>query len=59
MRYVTEVPDDDPSLGFLRVLGDDGSADPATDPRLPVETLLRMFREMRRMRLLEVRMVAL
>lgn len=53
------VPDGDPSVGLIRALRDDGSTDPATDPRLPRETLLRMYREMRKMRVLETRMVGL
>ncbi|MCC6214347.1 MAG: 3-methyl-2-oxobutanoate dehydrogenase [Polyangiaceae bacterium] len=48
-----------PDLGLFQVLRDDGSTDPATDPFLPQDTLLRMYRELRRVRLLEVRMVAL
>ncbi|MFO0571437.1 MAG: thiamine pyrophosphate-dependent dehydrogenase E1 component subunit alpha [Polyangiaceae bacterium] len=46
-------------LGLYRVLRDDGSADPRTDPALPKPTLLRMYREMRKMRVLETRMVGL
>jgi pyruvate dehydrogenase E1 component alpha subunit len=54
-----ELHDDDPDLALLRVLRDDGSADPATDPLLPRETLVRAYREMRRLRLLDARMISL
>jgi pyruvate dehydrogenase E1 component alpha subunit/2-oxoisovalerate dehydrogenase E1 component alpha subunit len=56
---IAAVHDDDPDVGLLRVLRDDGSADPATDPRLPDELLLRGYREMRRLRLLDARMIVL
>jgi pyruvate dehydrogenase E1 component alpha subunit/2-oxoisovalerate dehydrogenase E1 component alpha subunit len=45
--------------GLLRVLLDDGSADPATDPGLDPATLRRMFRELERLRAIETRMVVL
>ena len=51
--------DDDPDVAVLGVLRDDGSADPLTDPLLPAETLLRGYREMLRLRLLDARMIAL
>jgi pyruvate dehydrogenase E1 component alpha subunit/2-oxoisovalerate dehydrogenase E1 component alpha subunit len=54
-----ELRDDDPDIALLRVLRDDGRADPARDPVLPAETLLRAYREMRRLRLLDARMVVL
>src|ERR1700684_1694808 len=54
-----ELRDDDPDIALLRVLRDDGSADPATDPVLPTDVLLRGYREMRRLRLLDARMVVL
>lgn len=47
----------DPALGLLRVLRDDGTADPETDPLLSSEMLRRMYREMRRLRLLDERMI--
>jgi pyruvate dehydrogenase E1 component alpha subunit/2-oxoisovalerate dehydrogenase E1 component alpha subunit len=56
---IEELRDDDADVALLRVLRDDGSADPATDPRLPGETLLRAYREMRRVRLLDARMITL
>jgi pyruvate dehydrogenase E1 component alpha subunit len=54
-----EIRDDDPDVAVLRVLRDDGTADPATDPLLSPETLLRAYREMRRLRVLDARMIAL
>jgi pyruvate dehydrogenase E1 component alpha subunit/2-oxoisovalerate dehydrogenase E1 component alpha subunit len=54
-----ELRDDDPDIALLRVLRDDGSADPATDPLLSDETLIRAYREMRRVRLLDARMILL
>ncbi len=51
--------DDDPDIALLTVLRDDGSADPATDPGMSSETLLRGYREMRRLRLLDARMILL
>jgi pyruvate dehydrogenase E1 component alpha subunit len=54
-----ELRDDDPDIALFRVLRDDGTADPATDPHLPAETLLRGYREMRRLRTLDARMILL
>jgi pyruvate dehydrogenase E1 component alpha subunit/2-oxoisovalerate dehydrogenase E1 component alpha subunit len=51
------VPDSAPDLGLLRVLRDDGSADPAHDPRLPLEVVLRAYREIKRLRVLDARMI--
>jgi pyruvate dehydrogenase E1 component alpha subunit/2-oxoisovalerate dehydrogenase E1 component alpha subunit len=56
---VEELRDDDPDIALLRVLRDDGTADPAVDPVLPEGTLLRAYREMRRVRLLDARMILL
>jgi pyruvate dehydrogenase E1 component alpha subunit len=53
------LSDSDPDIGLLRVLRDDGSADPKTDPVLPEATLLRAYREMRRLRLIDARMIVL
>lgn len=55
----SSAANDDPSLGLLEVLRDDGSADPAHDPFLAPETLLGMYREMRRVRSLDAALVAL
>jgi pyruvate dehydrogenase E1 component alpha subunit len=49
----------DPDVALLSVLRDDGTADPETDPKLPDELLLRGYREMRRLRLLDARMIVL
>ncbi len=46
-----------PDLGLLRVLRDDGSVDPATDPGMSAELLLRAYREIKRLRLLDARMI--
>lgn len=54
-----ELRDDDPDVAVLRVLRQDASADPATDPFLPDEVLARAYREMRRLRVLGARMTAL
>jgi len=54
-----EVCDEDPDIAILRVLRDDGSVDPASDPLLSAETVLRAYREMRRLRLLDARMITL
>ncbi len=51
--------DQDPTLGLLRVLRDDGRTDPATDPFLAADVLLKMYRQLRHVRVLETRMVAL
>src|SRR5580692_5984236 len=54
-----ELHDDDPDIALLRVLRDDGSVDPATDPGLATEVVLRAYREMRRLRALDARMILL
>jgi pyruvate dehydrogenase E1 component alpha subunit/2-oxoisovalerate dehydrogenase E1 component alpha subunit len=54
-----ELRDDDPDIALLRVLDDDGAADPATDPRLPDDVLRRAYREIQRLRLLDARMTML
>jgi pyruvate dehydrogenase E1 component subunit alpha len=51
--------DDDPDIALLRVLRDDGTADPATDPHVRPEILERAYREMLRVRILDARMTAL
>ncbi|MCA9585616.1 MAG: 3-methyl-2-oxobutanoate dehydrogenase [Myxococcales bacterium] len=56
---VAELPAGAPELGLLTVLRADGSADPSTDPAMPRESLSRAYREMRRLRLLDVRMILL
>lgn len=49
---------DDPALGLRRVIREDGSAEPDTDPFLPEETLRAMHRELLRVRRLDERMLA-
>jgi len=53
------MPDtpDDPLLGLRRVIRDDGSADPDTDPFLPNEKLLSIFAEMLKIRRIDERML--
>lgn len=48
---------DDPMFGLLRVLRDDDTADPSNDPNLPDDVLRRMYRELRRLRLLDEKML--
>ncbi|MDP9148683.1 MAG: thiamine pyrophosphate-dependent dehydrogenase E1 component subunit alpha [Myxococcota bacterium] len=55
----TDLRDDDPDIALHRVLRDDGSTDPATDPFLSTELLQRAYREMRRLRALDARMILL
>ena len=54
-----EVPPEllPPDLGLLTVLGPDGTADPETDPGVPVSLVLRAYREIRRLRVLDARMI--
>ena len=49
--------DTDEDVGLFTVLLPDGSADPATDPRIAPEILLTAYRQMRRLRLLDARMI--
>ena len=49
----------DPARGLLRVLREDGHAEPGPDRDVSSELLLRMYREMCRARVLDARMVAL
>ena len=53
------TPTDAPDLGLFQVLLDDGTADPATDPGLPLALLLRAYREIKRLRVLDARMILL
>ncbi len=55
-----EAPTPEPvaaDVGLFRVLRDDGSTDPKTDPKLPLETVLRAYREIKRLRVLDARMI--
>ncbi len=56
---MTVVSETDPDVGLYRVLRDDGSVDPANDPGLSNELLLRGYREMRRLRAIDARMIVL
>src|ERR1035438_6374946 len=56
---IDELRAGDPDMGLLRVLRDDGSADPATDPGLSQATVRLAYREMKRLRLLDARMTTL
>ena len=49
----------EPDLGLLRVLRDDGSADPATDPRLPPERCVALYRQMLFLREFDRKMLGL
>ena len=51
--------DDDPDVGLYTVLRDDGSADPERDPRIPNDVLLGGYRHLRRLRILDARMIVL
>ena len=55
----TGLSDTDPDVGLFTVLREDGSADPATDPKIPTEILLAGYRHMRRLRMLDARMILL
>lgn len=54
-----ELREDDPDIGLFRVLRDDGTADPAQDPGVPRDVLARAYREMRRLRAIDARMIIL
>ncbi|HEY8429577.1 MAG TPA: thiamine pyrophosphate-dependent enzyme, partial [Sandaracinaceae bacterium] len=54
---MTERPREDSTLGLLRVIRDDGSADPETDPFLADETLLAMYRALLLIRRIDERML--
>ncbi len=53
------LKDSDPDVGLFTVLRDDGSADPAKDPGIPTDRLLFGYRHLRRLRLLDARMILL
>jgi len=52
------VRDDDVDVALTRVLRDDGSADPKADP-IADDILMRAYREMRRLRAIDARMIVL
>lgn len=51
--------DADPDTGLFTVLTEDGGVDPKTDPGLPPSRLLLGYRHMRRLRMLDARMILL
>jgi pyruvate dehydrogenase E1 component alpha subunit len=53
------LADADPDVGLFTVLREDGTADPATDPHLDPERLVSAYRHMRRLRILDARMIVL
>jgi pyruvate dehydrogenase E1 component alpha subunit/2-oxoisovalerate dehydrogenase E1 component alpha subunit len=56
---LAEPRDDDPDIQLQTVLRDDGTGDAAAVAALSADTLLRAYREMRRVRALDARMVLL
>jgi pyruvate dehydrogenase E1 component alpha subunit/2-oxoisovalerate dehydrogenase E1 component alpha subunit len=54
-----DPPAEAPDVGLLRVLRDDGTADPAQAPHLDDATAVRAYREMKRLRLIDARMILL
>ena len=55
----TAMADPIPEEPALRVLAPDGQLDAASDPGLPAEQLLRVFRELVRLRMVDARLTAL
>lgn len=53
------LTEDDADVGLFTVLREDGSTDPKTDPKIPESELLRAYRHMRRLRMLDARMILL
>jgi pyruvate dehydrogenase E1 component alpha subunit/2-oxoisovalerate dehydrogenase E1 component alpha subunit len=51
--------DSDPDVGLFTVLREDGSTDPAVDPKIPTQELVLAYRHMRRLRMLDARMILL
>jgi pyruvate dehydrogenase E1 component alpha subunit/2-oxoisovalerate dehydrogenase E1 component alpha subunit len=46
-----------PDLGLFQVLRDDGSVDAATDPKMSEALVIKAYREIKRLRLLDARMI--
>ncbi len=63
MTMMTEpnasLRDSDPDVGLFTVLREDGSAHPDADPKIAPSVLLSAYRHMRRLRLLDARMIVL
>jgi pyruvate dehydrogenase E1 component alpha subunit/2-oxoisovalerate dehydrogenase E1 component alpha subunit len=53
------LADTDPDVSLFRALRDDGTLDPAAGVDVPAEVLLRAYREMRRLRVLDAKMILL
>jgi pyruvate dehydrogenase E1 component alpha subunit/2-oxoisovalerate dehydrogenase E1 component alpha subunit len=53
------LSESDPDVGLFTVLREDGTADPAHDPKIDREILLSGYRHMRRLRMLDARMILL
>jgi pyruvate dehydrogenase E1 component alpha subunit/2-oxoisovalerate dehydrogenase E1 component alpha subunit len=53
------VHDSDADVSLFTVLREDGSADPAHDPKIPTDVLMRGYREMRRLRMIDAKMIVL
>jgi pyruvate dehydrogenase E1 component alpha subunit len=54
-----ELRETDPDVGLFRVLDDEGRARADVDPKVPRDALLRAYREMRRLRAIDARMIVL
>lgn len=54
-----QLREGDPDIGLFTVLREDGTADPSTDPGIPTERLLFAYRHLRRLRMLDARMILL
>jgi pyruvate dehydrogenase E1 component alpha subunit len=54
-----ELRDDDPDIALVRVLDDDGRADPARAPHAKGDVVRQAYRELQRLRLLDARMTSL
>ena len=52
-----ETPELAPDLGLFRILRDDGTVDAESDSGMTPELLLRAYREIKRLRLLDARMI--
>ena len=51
--------DTDPDVGLVTFIREDGTVDPALDPGIPTERLVLGYRHMRRLRMLDARMILL
>ena len=53
------VRDSDSDVSLFTVLRDDGSVDPERDPKIPNDVIARGYREMRRLRMIDAKMIVL